>query len=293
MVRHTIETWPFFVVVLCLPALAQVIPSLQSGPLEATSRLGRKLYGLPDGDGGIQAAKKNLAADPSNADLVVKLSKAQSAKRQYREAVATCTAGLAAAPANAELYLERGHRELGLREFETARRDLSNAVQLNPRLLDAHYHLGMAYYFLRDFTRAAQSFARALELAQNSDSVIDCSNWLYVSRSRAGQRPAAAQVLTRITPDIKNTEPHLLFYLRLLHFYQGALPESEMLPAQPANAADIEGELSYNTINYGIGNWHLYHEEDPKGARRFFELVVKGSAWNSWGFIGSELELAK
>ena len=41
---------------------------------------------------------------------------------------------------------------------------------------------------------------------------------------RDGERakpPAAAQVLNRITPDIRNTEPHLYFYLQLLHFYRG------------------------------------------------------------------------
>ncbi len=277
---------------VCVLAGGQSQQSQRSGPLEVTSLLGRKLYGLPDDDGSIRAAQQNLAAAPRNVTLVLNLSKAQAAKRQYREAVATCTSGLRFAPANAALYLERGHRELGLREFPAAMADLKRAVELDPKQLDNHYHLGLAHYFLRQFGEAAESFRNALNLAQTSDSVIDCSNWLYVSLRRAGQTEAAAHVLTRITPDVKNKEPHLYFYLRLLRFYQGALTESQILPPKPSGPGDVEGELSFDTVSYGVGNWHLYNK-DPKRARELFQPVVMGNAWNSWGFIGSEIELAK
>lgn len=238
-------------------------------------------------------AQQSLSEDPANIALVLKLSQAQASRRQYREAIATCTKAIAAASGNASLYLERGHRELGLREFKTGEVDLNRAVELDPKQLDAQYHLGMAHYFLGEFDQAAESFGRALDLAQKADSVIDCSNWLYVSRRRAGQAKEAAEVLKRITPDMRNTEPHLYFYLRLLRFYQGAVSERDVLPAKPAGPSDVEGELSFNTINYGVGNWHLYNDHDPARAAEFFQRVVKGSAWNSWGFIGSELELAK
>ena len=282
------------VTMLCLgQALSadQIQNSDKSGPLEVNSLLDRKLFALPDKDGSIRAAQESLATNSSDVALVLKLSKAQAAKRQYREAISTCTKGLQAAPNNSNLYVERGHRELGLREFKEALADLNRAVQLDPTALDAQYHLGMAYYFLRQFGKSAQAFGRALALARTSDSVIDCSNWFYVALRRDGQNATAAQVLKRITPDMKNTEPHLYFYLRLLRFYQGALVESQVLPAKPMGPGDVEGELSFDTVNYGVGNWHLYNH-DSAHARGFFERVVRGSAWNSWGFIGSELELA-
>jgi hypothetical protein len=84
----------------------------------------------------------------------------------------------------------------------------------------------------------------------------------------------------------------LYFYLRLLHFYQGKLTEMEVQPPPPAKPDDVEAELSFNTVSYGVGNWHLYHHETPQ-AMSLFEEVVKGQAWNSWGFIGSEVELAR
>ena len=258
--------------------------------LQVTSALGRKLYSLAD-DESVTTARKKLAADPKNVELVLALSKAQAGRRQYKEAVATCTEGLAFAPKDADLYVERGHRELGLREFAPASQDLKRATELAPQNLDAFYHLGLARYFLGEFSAAAASFNSARALAKNNDSLIDTSNWLYVSWRRAGDEAKASEVLTRIKPEVKNTEPHLFFYLSLLHFYQGKVAENDILPP-PAKPNDVEAELRFNTVSYGVGNWHLYHRETPQAVSLFSE-VVKGDAWNSWGFIGSEVELAR
>jgi tetratricopeptide (TPR) repeat protein len=290
----------FIALALCLPASvtnpvsflhAQNTAMAGEPSFEVTSALGRKLYALPD-DESVTTARKRLAADPKNAALVLALSKAEAGRRQYKEAVATCTKGLLAAPNDSDLYVERGHRELGLREFRQGMQDLKRATELAPDNLDAHYHLGLAHYFLGEFSAAAASFEAARALAKNNDSLIDCSNWLYVSLRRAGQEARANEALARITPDVKNTEPHLYFYLRLLHFYQGKLTGREVLPPSPAKPDDLEAELSFNTVSYGVGNWHLYHHETPQ-AMNLFKEVVKGEAWNSWGFIGSEVELAR
>jgi tetratricopeptide (TPR) repeat protein len=278
----------FFLAASGLTAHLSSQPAVQ-GALELTTGVGRKLYALPD-DQSVTEARRSLAADPRNVSLVLQLAHAQAARRQYREAVATATAGLAFAPNNADLYMERGHRELGLREFKPAMKDLEQAAQFAPQMLDAHYHLGLAHYFLGEFDAAAASFELARSLAKNDDSLIDCSNWLYVSLRRAGKERQAEQVLARITPEVKNTESHLYFYLRLLHFYQGKLTAEAVLPPPPAGPSDLEGELAFNTVTYGVGNWRVYHH-DRSGAIDLFKNVVKGEAWNSWGFIGSEQEL--
>jgi tetratricopeptide (TPR) repeat protein len=269
---------------------AQTAAKSDGSTLEVTSALGRKLYALPD-DESVTTARKKLAADPKNAALMLALSKAEAGRRQYKEAVVTCTKGLTIAPKDADLYLERGHRELGLREFKAAMQDLERAKELAPDNLDVHYHLGLSHYFLGEFRAAASSFEAARALAKSNDSLIDTSNWLYVSLRRAGDEAKASEVLTRITPEVKNTEPHLYFYLSLLHFYQGKVAEKDVLPAT-AKPGDTEAELSFNTVSYGVGNWHLYHHEMPQ-AMKFFQEVVKGEAWNSWGFVGSEVELAR
>lgn len=266
------------------------LPAQSPGAFETTSLLGQKLYAQPD-DAAITAAKSRLAGGAHAAEDYLALSKAEAGRRQYQEAVKTDTEALATFPENADLLLERGHRELGLREFAAAQKDLERAVQVDPTKLDSHYHLGLAFYFQGQFAKAAIHFGHARDLARSDDSLIDCSNWLYVSLRRAGNRQAADEVLTRITPAVHNTEPHLVFYLKLLHFYEGNVAEAQILPAKPA-PGDAENELSYNTINYGVGNWHLYNGDKP-AAVPFFKRVVEGEAWNSWGFVGSEAELAR
>src|ERR1700693_4405969 len=99
----------FFVATFSLAAQlpSQIGAEAGAGTLEITSSLGRRLYALPD-DEGVIDARKRLAADPKSVERVLQLSKAEAARRQYREAVATSTQGLAFAPKNADLYLERG-----------------------------------------------------------------------------------------------------------------------------------------------------------------------------------------
>src|ERR1035441_10600877 len=114
--------------------------------LEVTSKLGARFQSLADEKGAVAAAQKNLAADPKNPDLLLKLAQAQTSVWEDKEAVETLTRALAISPQNADLYTERGHRELPLREFARARADLSRAAALNPKNMAAYYHLGLAHY---------------------------------------------------------------------------------------------------------------------------------------------------
>jgi tetratricopeptide (TPR) repeat protein len=141
-----------------------------------------------------------------------------------------------------------------LRRFTAAQKDLERAASLDPKRLDAFYHLGLAHYFQGQFVAAADAFRKGLALAPDNDNVIDCSNWLYVS------------------PDMTNKEPHLAFYLRLLRFYQGAASELQTLPQKPKDPNDIAGELAFDTVAYGVGNWQLY-SDDPEQPEQLFPGV--------------------
>jgi tetratricopeptide (TPR) repeat protein len=260
--------------------------------MEVTSALGRKFYSTPDEKGTVAAAEKALAADPKNPDLILKLALAHAGVREYRESIETCTRGLKIAPENAGLLLERGHREVGLREFATARKDLDRAAKIDPKKLDVHYHLGLAHYFTGEFAQAADAFRQEADLAPTLDARINASNWVYASLRRAGKKDEAAKALATITPEMKNTEPHTFFYLSLVRFFQGKMPETEAVPPRPpAGNTDDETELRFDTVAYGVGNWYLYNGNAAK-AQEYFHAVVDGHVWMTWGYIGSELEVA-
>jgi len=275
-----------------LVALA-LCPFLPAQPtLQVTSALGTKFYSLPD-KGVVAAAQKALAADPKNPDLLYKLAQAQISVWQDREAVETLTRALAAAPGNALYYTERGHRELPLRQFARARADLEQAVKLDPKRMDAFYHLGLAHYFLSEFAPAAEAFRRAVELAPDTDERINSTNWVYAASRRARQDKEAAEALAAIGPEVKNTAEHTEFYLNLVRFFQGRMAEERALPPEPpAGSTDTEAELRFDTVAYGVGNWHLYNRDAAK-ARDYFQRVVKGRVWITWGFVGAEVELAR
>lgn len=261
--------------------------------LEVTSALGTKFYSTPDPKGTVAAAEKALAADPKNPDLILKLALAHSGVREYREAIETCTRGLKIAPQNASLLLERGHREVGLRRFKEARADLDRAAKIDSNKLDVHYHLGLSHYFVGEFAEAGEAFRREAELAPTLDARINATNWVYASFRRAGKKDEADRAIAAITPDMKNTEPHTFFYLSLVRFFQGKMPEAEAVPPRPpAGNTDDETELRFDTVGYGVGNWYLYNGK-PAKAQEYFAEVVKGHVWMTWGYIGSELEVAR
>jgi Flp pilus assembly protein TadD len=266
---------------------------LQAQTYQVTSLQGTKFSSLPDEKGVVAAAEKALLVDPKSPELLLKLAQAQFGVWQDREAVATLTRAIEISPKDAQLYTERGHREIPLREFTKARADLTRAVELDPKRMDAYYHLGLSHYFLGDFAKAAEAFRHAVEFAPNDDERINSTNWVYASLRRANQPAEAAKAAALIPPEMKYTADHTLFYLNLVRVFQGAMPEAQALPPEPpAGNTDMETELRFDTVAYGIGNWHLYNHEAAQ-AEEYFRRVAKGHVWVTWGFIGSDLELQR
>lgn len=274
--------------IACLLALAF---TLHAQTLQVTSRLGTKFYSRPDEKGAVAAARKQL--DPKNPESLFKLAQAQLAIWQNKEAAETLTKALALSPNNAAYLTERGHRYLPLREFARARADLTKASTIDPKNMAAWYHLGLSHYFLNEFSDAADAFAHAVATAPNTDERINSTNWLYAALRRAGKTKEAAEALKAVPPEMTNQSPHTKFYLNLVRFFQGAMPEAQALPPMPPAAnTDDEVELPFDTVAYGIGNWYLYNGH-PDKAQDYFRRVLKGHVWVTWGFIGSELEVKK
>jgi Flp pilus assembly protein TadD len=261
--------------------------------LEVTTKLGAKFYSLADGKGVVAAAQAASAASPKDPALLLKLAQAQVSVWEDKEAIDTLTRALALTPDSIEMLTERGHRYLPLRQFAQARDDLGRAVAKDAKNMAGFYHLGLANYFLGDFTAASEAFRHAVETAPNTDEVINSTNWLYAALRRAGRAEDAAKALEAVPPEMTNKEPHTRAYLNLVRFFQGRMKESDALPPEPpAGNTDTELELPFDTVAYGIGNWYVCNGS-PTKAREYFQRVMKGRVWITWGFIGSEVELGR
>ena len=269
-------------------SLLAIVASAQSR-FEITSLVGKKLEAQADDKGVVEAARKALAADPDNIGLVIKVSQAQASLWQNVEAAAICTKALEAHPANVELLTERGHRRVALRQFADAKADLAEAVRLGSKNPETFYHLGLAQLFLGEYAEASESFCdKGLPLAQGDDNRVNFTNWCYAASRRAGLKDKAIQAIAWVGA----TAPagHSEFYYNLVRFFQTAKTEADVVP--PTAGSDMEGELRFTTIAFGVANWYLANGDEEK-AKAYFERIVRGKVWGTWGYVGSEVELAR
>jgi tetratricopeptide (TPR) repeat protein len=273
---------------LCVLALSTLLFA-QTTRVELRSPLGRDFHSLPDDKGLVAAAEKALAEHPNDVKLILKLSQAHAAVWEDKEAVAVCTRGLKIDPNNVDLLIERGHRELPLRQFAQGRDDLERAAHLDPKQTEAYYHLGLAHYFMGEFAPAADAFCKGRDLVTAQDSLVNFTNWCYVALRRAGKKEEAGKALEKIPPDMQSNAGHTEFYFNLVRFYQGLKTEAAILPPPPT---DTESELSFDTIAYQLGSWHLYNGDAAK-ANEYFARVSRGNVWVTWGFVGAEEELSR
>jgi tetratricopeptide (TPR) repeat protein len=232
--------------------------------------------------GGVARALSARQADPGNVDRIIQLGIAQSAIRQFREAIATFTSGLAIAPGNAMLYRWRGHRHLSVREFDRALADLEHGSRLDSANYGIWYHLGIVRYVRGEFAAAADAFSRALRRPPDAAELAGSTDWLWMSLARAGRTADAAALLDR-RPD---SLPTTVAYAQRLRLYRG-----EIGPDQVLTAADT-GDVAIATLSYGVGNWYLVRGDTAR-ARAWFERSIRSGGWPAFGFIGSEVELRR
>lgn len=267
---------------LVLLALALGLPArLSAQTVQYRSPTGVEYRSLPD-TGGIARAERALAADPRNVALIIQLGQAQSAVRQFREAIATFSRGLAIAPDDPVLLRWRGHRHLSVRELDQALADLSRGFRLDSTNYGILYHLAIVRFARGEFAAAADLFSRAQRLAPEAGELAGSTDWLWMALMRAGRSGEANAMLAR-RPD---SLPVNNAYAARLRLYRGEIgPEAVLTPADT-------GDVAVATLSYGVGNWYLLRG-DTAAARRWFQRSVASGGWPAFGFILSEIELRR
>jgi len=269
------------VVAITLAISAAAAAPVASQTVQYRSQAGVEYRSQPD-TGGVARAEAALAADPRNVARFIELGLAQSAVRQFREAIETFTRGLAIAPDDARLYRWRGHRYLSVRELDRALADLTRGFRIDSTNYGILYHLGVTRYALGDFAGAAEAFAHAQRRAPNAGELAGATDWLWMALSRAG-RGAEAQAMLDRRPD---SLPVNNAYAQRLRLYRGLIPPDSVFTA--ADTADVQ----VATLSYGIGDWFLIRG-DTTQARAWFERAIRSGGWPAFGFIVAERELLR
>ncbi len=241
-------------------------------------------YRAQSDTGPIARARTALDADPRNVQRVIALGVAQSGARQFREAIETFTRGLAIAPNDAMLYRWRGHRYISVREFDKAQSDLTRGLQLDSTNYGILFHLGVLRFIQGDFNAASALFTKAQPRAPDGGELAGSTDWLWMSLSRAGRAADAKTMLARKLDTLPTTPGYA--YVSRLKLYRGALTPETLF--SPADTADVQ----VATLSYGLGNWYLAQGDSAK-AKAAFQRAVKSGGWPGFGFIVSEVELAR
>jgi tetratricopeptide (TPR) repeat protein len=251
---------------------------------EVVTAFGEKFYADADAKGAVEKAAKDVAADPKNVDLLIKLGRAQVGIWRLHDAVATFTRAIALAPENGLLYRLRGHRYITMRRFDEAQKDLERATELpGDKPFDYWYHLGLAYYLKGRYERAIPAYEKALAEAHTDDNRVAATDWLYLTYRRARRTADAARVIDKITPSM-DVKDDTAYYARVL-FYKGLKQETDIREEDHA-------ENKRATLWYGIGVWHLCRGDTAR-ARVYFERTIATKSWQAFAYIASERELVR
>lgn len=229
-------------------------------------------------------AKAAYELDPDDVEKLIWYGRRVAYLWRFHESIQIYSEGIARFPNEAMLYRHRGHRYISIRDFASAKADLSRAAALQDDDFDIWYHLGLACWLLGDFETALTAYQRCYAITDDDSLKVAITDWLYMTLRRLGRTEEAAALLEPIQPEMEVGE-NFHYHYRLL-LYKGLKTEAELVEAGK------NGGLENATLGFGLGCWHLYNDR-PDEAFRYFEQIVKGTAWSAFGFISAEAELAR
>jgi len=193
-------------------------------PASSVAQQVRAYFDAKDYPKTIEAAKKALATNPNDAEVLNLLGLSYSASKRYTEA-------------------------------ETA---LQQAIRLQPKEAWYPYNLGEAYFFSRDFAKAIPAYQSALTVKPDAKFAADAYHWIGLSHESLKQFDEAAKAYQR-SLEIKPGDPDVFYdlglaYLDGKHYLEAETAFSQALRAKPDRAL----------CNYFIGYIYNEREEFAK-----------------------------
>jgi tetratricopeptide (TPR) repeat protein len=292
-------------------ALALALAGCRTLPVgaECWSLDGRALVSPPPS----AAVSGQLAADlaaaelahqeqPGDRDAAIWLARRLGYLGRYRDAVAVLTEALALHPGDPFLLRHRGHRWLTRREFARARADLlaaADACRTTPDETEpdgqptpgrpphsslhynVHYHLGLACFLLGDWRQAEHAWLRCLAVADDDESRVAVTHWLWCARMRTGDAAGAAAVLAPIHERMDVVEN--VAYLNLCLLYAGRRTRAEIAPREGSSGS---------ALAFGLAHHDLVHGNRDEALLALFALA-QSPGWSAFGVIAAEAELAR
>ncbi|MFC0657498.1 tetratricopeptide repeat protein [Mongoliitalea lutea] len=211
-------------------------------------------------------------------------------------------------PTAYEPLRHRGHRYISIRKLDEAIIDFEKAARLMEGLpiqieedglpnalniplssvqFNVWYHLGLAHYLKGDFEKALAAYQQCMQVSDNDDLIVATLDWYYMTLVKLDRMEEAKQAISIVREDMEIIENDA--YFRRILMYQGKISPSDLMTT---NKASDEQRLQYVTQGYGLGN-HYLALGDTLMAKSIFQHVLETGYWSAFGYIASEMELAK
>ena len=285
------------------PAADNTVTSLSGKPLAAPATLPRQAQLEAD----LAEARANQAANPDDPDALIWVARRLGYLWRFNEAIDVLDEGVARWPDDARIYRHRGHRYITVRDFPRAQADFEKAAQLIagkpdeiapdgapnpagiPRTTLAYniwYHLGLAHYLQGNYAQALDAYQELLKTsaADNDDSIVAVTDWMWMSLMRLGRKDEAAALLEKVTPQMDILENDS--YHRRLLMYKGLESADTLLSPESSDTTDIA------TQGYGVANYYLVNGETEK-AKAVLARILEGQGWPAFGYIAAEADMQR
>ncbi|AFL83188.1 lipoprotein NlpI, contains TPR repeats [Belliella baltica DSM 15883] len=280
---------------------------------QATSLLGDSLFTIVDSVSQKDQLVKlqdaeDAYSDNSTLENLIWIGRREAYLSRYDLAIRTFTKAISEHPDAYEPYRHRGHRYISIRKFDKAIEDFNTASQLMegveiqieedgmPNKLNiplsniqfnVWYHLGLAHYLKADWENALKAYQECLKVSNNDDLIVATLDWYYMTLQKLGRDSEARELLKSIKVNMEIIENDA--YFKRLLLYKGKLTPEALLSVEMTSD---EQKLQYVTQGYGLGNYYL-SQGDTSQAKSIFQNVIKTGYWSAFGYIASEMELAK
>ena len=250
----------------------------------------------------LAAARAAYAATPHDRDAAVWVGRRLGYLGRHHEAIQVFTDALAVHPNDPYLLRHRGHRWITLREPSKALADLERAAaqcRLTPNAIEpdgkptpnrpphsslhynVHYHLGLAAFLRGEFARAERAWLDCLAVADNDESRVAVTHWLWCARMRRGNPAGAAAVVAPIRAEMDVVDNRGYHQLCLL--YAGKLQRDAVVMPEGSGGSALAFGLAHHALVTG----------DRELARQGFEALARSPGWTAFGVACAEAELAR
>jgi len=315
MINPAVNILLLFLLVSCQKGNVAIIEDDRSGTpvFQAVSMTGDSLFTTVDSSAmenqirALEIAKAEFSEDATLDNNIWK-GRREAYLGRYDLAIETFTEAVSKYPDSYEALRHRGHRYITIREFDKAISDLRKAASLmegealqieqdgmpnNQNIplttvqFNVWYHLGLAHYLKEEFSQALEAYEKSLDVSNNDDLIVATLDWKYMTLMKLDREQEARELLERVNEDMTIIENDS-YYNRLL-MYKGLVDPEELIKGDIDSDA---GRLQYVTQGYGLGNYYLRQGKLQPATETFFK-VLKTNYWAAFGFIASEMELAR